>query len=369
MSGKKEEEEITVDLDQAMKDGMEKFQGELAEAAGETPPTETKLDETTPPHTEGEPEHPEEKPAEKKADKPEEGEKPSEGEPLKKEPATLPAGKPATDTADKPPEERPATQPADKPPEEKPGGVPDRFKTKQAAEKGYRDLQGEKTRVDLDLKAARQRIVDMEQAEKLKKDEIKALEDYEQFATQKYEEALGKVDDLDPESDDYQGQVSRIWARRDRDIREFEREHKITGEPGAGTPALAEPPKPDDPKQAARDKRDSMAREAGIDPGHKYFRINCMQVPAKDSQGAPLSFEDQVQRAIDETKKDLDLDLKRFQETQKASAEEAARKKQEEDLAMGRGGEKPAVTPEEKDKGKPISLDDAVESAMEERRL
>ncbi len=349
----KEEEQITLDLDAVMEEGQERFEGELKEAAstpGETPAP----DESIPAKEEKEKEkteHPEEtertEDRGQRTDKEEKPEKPAkevkEETPKKKE-------------EEKPPEKVEVKE------EEKPSH---RFEDHDKAEEGYRGLQGEKTRVDQELKKSRERIKELEDAGKIKEEREKADKDFNEFAIDKNKEALKAIEELDPDDDEYQEDVAKIWAKKDGEISAYVREH-----PGlaAGGPEKEEgvETEADETTEAQKHVKE-LAKKADIDPEDEYFKLVCQQAPTEDEQGKPMDFDQQIEWAINKTKNYVDRHKQGFQKGLEEAAEEKSKKEQEAALPLGKGGkEKPTG---EADEVKPVSLDDAIESALEERRV
>jgi len=338
----KKEEQTTLDLDDAMKEGMDKFQGELDEAASEeVDTTKGKEKETSPAGTkEGKPK--EEEPSGKKTEHPEKEEEP-----------------------EKKPEEEPEKKPEEEPekkPEEEPEKKPEkRFESHEKAEEGYRNLQGEKTKADAEIKKLRDQIEQSEEEEKRKVDAEKVEGDIEEFAIETHEKALTAIDELDPDADEYKKEVATIWSKKDRDIRRFEREHAVEM-PSVATPSAgAEKETPEEKElQEARDHVKEVAKEAGLDPEDEFFKVKCSEAPKKDDQGKPMKFDEQLTWAINETKK-------YHSQIKAPAADEKSKKKQEEELAMGRAGA--GKVEEKKEEEKTVSLDDAVESAKDDSRL
>jgi len=344
----KDEEQTTLDLDKVMEEGQVKFDGELKEAAatpGETPTP----DESIPAKKEKEDkedketEHPEKRETtDDRGQRAEKEEKPSE----KKE-----------ETPEKKEEEIPAKKPEVKK-EEEPA---QQFEDHEKAEDGYRTLQGEKTRVDEDLKKSREKIKELEDAETLKVEREKADKDFNEFAVDKNEEALKAIEELDPDDDEYQKDVAKIWAKKDGDIREFVREH-----PGASGTEEGAATGTDETTDAQKHVKE-LAKNADVDPEDEYFKLVCQQAPTKDGEGKPMNFDQQIDWAINKTKNYLGLHKQGFQKGLEEAAEAKTKKEQEAALVLGKGSEeKPTIELEE---GKPVSLDDAVESALEERRI
>jgi len=336
----KDEEQTTLDLDKVMEEGQVKFDGELKEAAatpGETPTPDESI-AAKKEKEEEEPEHPEKKVEEKKADE-----------------------KPAKEVKEETPEKKEEEIPAKKPEIKKEEKPAQQFEDHEKAEDGYRTLQGEKTKGDEDLKKSRERIKELEDAEKLKGEREKADKDFNEFAVDKNEEALKAIEELDPDDDEYQKDVAKIWAKKDGDIREFIREHP--GASGTEEGATTETDQTTDAQNHVKE----LAKKADVDPEDEYFKLICQQTPTEDGEGKPMNFDQQIDWAINKTKNYLGLHKQGFQKGLEEAAEDKTKKEQEAALPLGKGAEeKPTV---ETDEVKPVSLDDAVESSLEERRI
>lgn len=335
------EEQTTLDLDQVMKDGLQKFDGELAEAAGEE---EAESTDKASPADEAESKEEKEE-TETTKEKPEETEEDAAGEKEKKTPQ-------------------------------------DRFETKEAAEDSYRNLQAKTTRVEQENAELRKKVVELEQADQVKAEMEKAEAEYEEYAANEYEKALTQIDELDADAEDYQKQVARIFARRDLAIKNYEREHGIQTEseassaesegPSAETTKGPEISDDDDDQTTVKkllEFRDAEATRAGIDPTDKHFLLECRNTPSIDEKGKQIPFKDQVQWAIDETKKYHAAQEQAIHNAQRQKNERKAQEEQAQHLPMGRSS-----TPIKNESGKeketkPVSLDDALESAKELRTL
>jgi len=338
----KDEEQTTLDLDKVMEDGQVKFDGELKEAAatpGETSePVKTDAAEKKEKEEKKETEHPEKKVEEKKEVE----------EPVKEVKEETPTKK----EEEKPPE-KPEVKKEEKPAQQ--------FEDHEKAEVGYQTLQNEKTKVDEDLKKSRERIKELEDVEKLKVEREKADKDFNEFAVGKNEDALKAIEELDPDDDDYQKDVAKIWAKKDGEISGFIREHpEILGTAEGAETVIEE-------TTDAQKHVKELAKKADVDPEDEYFKLICQQAPTEDGEGKPMDFDQQIDWAINKTKNYLALHKQGFHQGLEEAAEAKSKKHQEEALALAQGAlEKPATETEE---AKPISLDEAVESSLEERRI
>ena len=350
-------EETTLDLDQVMVEGMEKFQGELIEAAqessdqksvvsgqkSETGDHKTEEASITPKPTDAE-----SPPGEEKT---EDGSRKSEvGEERKAEEA--------------------GTQKDETLPEEKTEKKDFRFKSQDDAESGYRHLQAAKTRVEKEAARLRAELKKAQDAEK----ERAAQETRDQvlldYMADEHEKAMDQIDELDPEDDGYRKAVARIWAKKDAGIevkrraQSAERDAEKPPE-GDGETNLAGADAPD--KSKVWEFVEGRARGAKIDPEDDYFRMVCTYAPTEGPDGQKLSFEDQVDWAVQQTTDYHKKQEQRFQEGLKTDAEKQSEAHQAANLPLGR-------SPADRTVGKPepprvVTLDDALEGVLEERRL
>jgi hypothetical protein len=356
---KEKEAQITseeLDLDKVIEEGLVTFDGELEEAATDESAIspadkskETVTDSSVPA-----------KKKESAKDKADESETP-------KESAEEKAEKKKADEADEAAAEKKKADEATaekKVEEEK--AAEKRFETHEKAEEGYKNLQGEKTRVDLENKKLKKELAAAEEAEKKKVEKAETDQKIMDFAIARHEESLKEIDELDPDDDGYQKSVSTIWAKKDRDIRNKEVE---LGYGATGTPAKpSEEESEEDANKGALELVGKIAEKNGIDPRDKFFLINCSLAPTEDEKGGHIDFEKQIEWAVNETKKYIDFHDKRFQEKQRDEAEKKAKENQEENLALG-GSPTDIVSEKEDEEVKPTSLDDAIEGVMEETRL
>ena len=336
---KEEEEQTTLDLDQAMVEGMEKFQGELDEAAGDKTMPETKLEETGPAKEEDKEKGPKETP--------QAPEHPKEEEPVKEVPLAK--------------EEKPASETPDA-----------RFKTHEEAEKGYRHIQAEKTRLEEDLKQERAARAAEKEAREKAAEKQKAFEEAEaglvDYATERHEQALTEIEELDPEDTAYQKKVARYWAEKDRDIRRYEREHGLM-DVAVAPAAAAKTETPSGTGESTVSEQweyvGTKAKEAGIDFNKdEFFKLVCGTAPTKDGKGTPMTYDEQIDWAITKTK-NYHSTLIASKTTEVVDLK--AKEHQQRETPMGKSSSD--VPSAGKEAGKPVSLDDAVESAKEERRL
>ncbi|MFH1952575.1 MAG: hypothetical protein ABIL06_13260 [Pseudomonadota bacterium] len=235
-----------------------------------------------------------------------------------------------------------------------------RFKSHDDAEKGYRHLQSEKTRVEEKNKELQSRLKVIKEAESRTKAEQEVDTKYLDYSATRHKSALKSIDDLDPDDDAYTDKVARIWAEKDKDVRAFDRANKY--EPVEETSTVV------DQEEATRQALDivkSKAEESGLNPEDQYFKMICERTPTTDDSGRQMSFDDQVKWAITQTKNYHAEQHERFQEQIKAEADKKNKEFAAREQPMGRsGGAKTTLSA-------PVivSLNDALESAMEFRRL
>ena len=112
---------------------------------------------------------------------------------------------------------------------------------------------------------------------------------------------------------------------------------------------------------------EEQARGAGIDPDDDYFRMACSFTPTEGPDGQKLTFEEQTDFAIRQTKDYHTKQEQRFQDRQKDAADKKSKEHQEENLPLGRSAaDRSEAKPPQP---KVVTLDDALESVMEERQL
>jgi len=336
---KPNDDQITPDLNlnAIMEEGMERFSGELEQAAaGEAEPS---------PETPGSDKGPD---ANKAA---EEAAAAAAAVAAKPKDTPLPAG---------------AGEPEVKPEEF-------RFKSQPEAEKGYRHIQSEKTRLEEDNKTLRAQVETLSKADQVKADKVKAKEDLRVFIKTENAKALAAINKLDADTADYDEKVADIWADKDMAITGFIDQRAVPAVPAA--PAAAAPaaaaavtpaaaPAASDPAvQMVLDRASELATAEGLDPKDEFFQLACLNTPDRDADGNPLPLDAQIGMAINRTKTYLTAQGR----TIASNAEENLRIRQAADLPLGESAasrsaaaEKPAV---------PMSLNAALDRVAEERRL
>lgn len=364
MTTKKNETQTTpdeeFDLDAVMEEGMETFEEDMnrpaedisgSSAADTNQPGPASAEDTENPNKEPEKEEP-------ASDTKSESEAAPPKEP---EPDKEPKDTPASDTDAAPKEE------SQKKPDEKPDADKKdfRFTSHDEAEKGYKSLQGEKTRVEQRNKELEKELQSLRDAEQLRKDQAAADEKIMDYAVERHKESLAEIDALDPDDAEYQDEVAKIWARKDRDIRNYEREHGV----GGSTPAQAK----DDTKTAPADETSALtyvqeeAKKHDIDPDDPLFLAYCAQAPTTNEDGSHRDLANQVEWAITKTNDYLAAHERRYNEAQKKEAAQHSKEHQEREVPLGRSTSD--SLPSHEEEAKPVSLDDAIEDAANERRL
>jgi len=308
-------ETTPIDLDAAMTEGLERFQGELEDEATR---------EATEP-----------------ADGPRRQEGPSE------ETAQ------AKDENTEAPEEEDASQTKTK---------PLRFKTHEAAEEGFRHLQGEKTRLELELKAYKEQKAAKQTEESVRQMAADAAQKFKDFSLERNKKFQKDLEELDPDDDGYEDRVAELWTDRDSDIYVYQQELLNNQARPAPQPDTGQVQEEDGASDLIA-YLEAQAQEAGIDPADKHFQLVCKNTPAQDAQGNPIPYEDQVKEAIDKT---LQYHAE-FRDRQRESAQARGSQAQEEDIPLG------SSTPEsphtDRRPQKPMSLGDAVSAALDEQRI
>ena len=361
------DEETTLDLDQAMVDGMEKFQGELIEAAREG--TEDGGQETE----DGEDPQSAIRAPQSEAITPKPDDQDSPPKKEKEDPAgtdTPDGKKDKEDTAGtKGKDEGRRTKDEGEPPDEKKTQF--RFKDQEEAETGYRHIQAKASRAEQEAARLRAELKTAQDAEEQREVQEKNDKDLLDFMTEEHEKALVKIDELDPDDEGYRKKVSRIWAEKDSTVdikrRAQARPPRLSesdgGQGAEGTAEGEETPGENKIWEAVEER----AKAAKIDPDDDYFRMACSFTPTEGPDGQKLSFEEQTDFAIQQTKEYHIKQEQRFQDSQREAAAKKSELHQEENLPLGRSaadrsGDKP---PEPK----VVTLNDALEDAMGERVL
>lgn len=253
-----------------------------------------------------------------------------------------------------------------------------RFKDHDAAEQGYKDLLGRTTRAEQrnkELEAELTRI-------NAEKTEAATREQQRQeslaFAKERNAQALEELDALDPDDAEYRVKAADVWARANVDIAEHMQargfqpapspdSEKPTGDPPE-SPAGAEAT---DSKEAARTTVKEWLTAQALDPDDELFWIYASHAPSRDAQGQPLDLLQQAQWALDKSQAYSTQLLAKRDAAAEAAAKEKGRQHQETHLPLGRTGtgKTGPGAASTKETVQPVSLSDAIDDAMEQRRL
>jgi len=210
-------------------------------------------------------------------------------------------------------------------------------------------------------------------------EENRAFEDQvREFSREKNQAALQQIDDLDPDDFDdeaaYNARVAEIWADKDVQVATFMRSGspvrreapaappaKKAGEEG---PAAKKAGEGDDPSATWDDVVAMVAdKDPAFDSTDPAFLSFCRQAPQADEAGAPLPFAQQVDWALDQTRQ-------YHQKLVRGKAAERSTEHQRRNQPMGRGGTPAAGRATGGDaKAQPVTLNEAIQGALESRRL
>lgn len=329
-------EQTTPDLDQALMDGLSVFDGAPVNADTDEPAGQGEAGPAAGEHPGGE------------------STPPPDGREATNDPAAMPA-----DQAEAMPKPR--------------------FKSHAEAEEGYRHLQREKTIADQRAKVLEAELLQIKNAEKRRQEESQEDEEFEAYATQRHMQALADIDALDPDDPDYKKKVAAAWARSQRDIRRWQSvgADKNTGAGAPGETAIATHPAPGAEGKGVAAAADDVARvrsyanefivREGLPADDPLFWTFAASAPATDEKGKELPLDDQIRWAISQTKNYhatiLGAERRRQEEAATARGRDAALRA----MPLGRSAaERP---PAGSEPATPISLADALDSALEQRRL
>jgi len=258
-----------------------------------------------------------------------------------------------------------------------PAPAPDakRFTDQEEAEKGYRNLFAEFTRVSQKNKELTGILTAQQQTEQQQKVEEKATQDFETFATERRTKLLDEIDALDPDSADYRKQVASAQARTDRDILQASMKYaSIASLPTtpAITPAPAAPaPSGNEPStdQITAYVREAItAPEIGLAADDILFWNYAAQAPDKDVNGKSIPLDEQIRWAVEQTQSyhaKINPNDK-SKEISDAAKTAAANSRREMPIGRASSGAPP---PSAGDENTPVSLNDAIDSANNLRRL
>jgi len=332
-----EETQITSDLDQAMREGQQTFDGGDSEGAAAplitgTPGPDEKTDE--------EKEEGKEKPA---------GEK--------------------TATEEETPEEIAARTKK----EDTPSEPAFRFKDHSEAEKGYRELQGRTTKAEQRAKAVEDELNRVKNADRIKAEAETLRATIVDFAATRRAQALEEIDALDPEDKEYRKKAATCLSQADIDIYEHYQTHGRSTPPVITTKETSAG-EGDDNVEIGKGRKYVQEKivDEGFDANDPLFWQYAGHAPITDEKGRPTTLDTQIQWAVSQTKQYHDSIRTKLKTEEEARVAETVRKKQAADLPLGRGtpgGGTPAGKPATVQEDKPVSLSDAIEFAQDRRRL
>lgn len=261
-----------------------------------------------------------------------------------------------------------------------------RFKSHDEAEEGYRHLQREKTAAEARAKVLEAELLQIKNAERRREDETREDEEFLDFATQRHLQALADIDALDPDAPDYRKQVAACWAKSQRDIRRWQgagapsgTERQAPGEPettrgaqpqaqtGQAPGAAGLPPDGDDGVARVRAYANEFIVREGLPENDPLFWVFAANAPTNDDKGQPLPLDDQIRWAMGQTRNYHASILAANRQHQETEAAARAREAAERSMPLGRSGAAPPAPSGEPER--PLSLSDALDSAMEQRRL
>lgn len=252
---------------------------------------------------------------------------------------------------------------------------PFRFKGHAEAEEGYRNAERKITQLSEEVKALNTRLTSQEVEQKRKEKEEAVSAEFEAQALDMRIKLLDEIDALDPDDAEYRKKVAHAQARTDLAIAHAARKMGVTiptqEAPAAPQPAAAETqPNPEtNPEENATDARAYVrdkitGAEHGLNADDPYFWMIAQSAPVQDDKGQPLTLDQQIGWAVTQTK---NYHAKILGQSHAAGkqAENAARA----EMPMGRSssGSPPGAQAGKNDS--PVSLNDAVDKAMNFRRL
>lgn len=170
------------------------------------------------------------------------------------------------------------------------------------------------------------------------------------FTAEENKKALDRISALDPDDPTHADQVSKVWAEFHGIVRRKERE-LFTVVPPAPPASPSQETQDDTTPAAYQEKIVQALDQAGIPAEDPVFQHYAGIAPV-EANGAPLSFDDQVRWAIENTTK--------------YKAAERSKVIQEADQPLGRGSFPP---PSGRAPNTPVSLDSALEAANARRRV
>lgn len=262
----------------------------------------------------------------------------------------------AQDGREAPLEEEQGTQEEEKKEEEK-----FRFEDHAAAEEGFRSIEERALRAEQELAEAKKTLAQKEadeQAARLAAEKEKASREY---AVERQKKTLAAINDLDPEDPDYDDKVARAWADSNLDIFNYAQDPPLeSGEasedPGEPREERTPPEKRDPSQSEIREFVNQCASEAGITRKQMpVFLGFAAQSSEYRPDGTPATIGEQVQWAIDQTTKHY--------------ADMRAQVRAEMEQPMTRQGQGRDPGGDKQEKPGIVTLDDALNGAMEQRRI
>lgn len=241
-----------------------------------------------------------------------------------------------------------------------------RFRSHEEAEEGYRHLQREKTIAEQRAKVLEAELQKIKNAEKRRQEETKEDEAFEAYATQRHMQALMEIDELDPDDPDYKKKVAACWARSQRDIRKWQPRDTERVEEKQETTDIGSVPHEDTLARIRAYTNEFIVKE-GLAENDPLFWHYAAQAPVLDEQGRELPLDAQIRWAIAQTRNYHAAILAEQRRRWEAEASARGRETAQREIPLGRSAaEKP---PGETEPARPISLAEALDSALEQRRL
>jgi len=189
-----------------------------------------------------------------------------------------------------------------------------RFASHEEAEKGYKNQQRYVTELEAEKIALEEQLTEKEKAVQAKERAKKEGESRKEFIKDRTKEKMKALEALDGSEDDYLDQVAEIEAQAVEDIRSWEYtpedppappESEITAaptRPGSAPPSVSDG---DNADKAALDYIKESMSSAGIEHNNETFVHFSKQAPLVSETGRKLSFDEQINWAIDKTREHL----------------------------------------------------------------
>ena len=278
---------------------------------------------------------------------------------------------------DAPSSPAPAVEKKTEEPEPDPNKKKYRFKSQDEAENGYTHVQGEKTRLELKVKELEKELGKKQEVENQQATD-KAMQDFEALAAFRRAKLLADIKELDPDNPQYENNVAKLQAKADADI--LTQSQKVFVQPAPPPPAATKPTPGSTASPAPSDTETNESKvvkytesvitkpEIGLAPDDKYFWFCASQAPKEDDKGNPLTLDQQIQWAVDQTKQyhsQINPQIDPQKKIDDAAA--AAHEIQNQELPLGRAATSAPIPGAAENKQ--ISLSDAIDSANNLRRL